>query len=68
MHGRKKYRDVKGSTLEEEPGMLNKILGGEVRGNEESAGGKGSTGMWNETQAKQIVGGEIGRRAKAHKG
>ena len=41
--------------LEEGPGagMLNRILGGEVRGIEGSAGGKESTGMWNETQAKQ---------------
>ena len=33
VHGRKGYRDVKGTTLEDGPGagMLNRILGGEVR-------------------------------------
>ena len=42
---------MKGNTLEEGPGagMLNRIWGGEI---ERSAGGKGSTGMRNKTQAK----------------
>ena len=40
VHGRKEYRDLKGSTLEEGAGagMLNRILGGKVRDK------KGSTG------------------------
>ena len=52
MHGRKRHRDVKRSMLEEESGMgmLNRISGRKVRGNERR---KGSTGMWNETQEKQ---------------
>ena len=57
-YGREGQKEKKGSTLEEGPGagMLIRILAGEVRDKTEStgcAGGKGSTGLWNETQAKQ---------------
>ena len=49
VHGKKGYRDVKVSTLAERQ----QDFGRGITGNEESAGGKGNTGMWNETQAKQ---------------
>ena len=49
IHGRKGYRDVKGSTQEEGHGVstLNRILGGEVQEIQES------TGIWSEAQTKQ---------------
>ena len=48
--GRKMWRNA----LNEGPGFWEEKCGTkmEIRGIEGSAGGKGSTGMWNETQAK----------------
>ena len=70
-------RGMWGSTLEERPraSMLQRILEGsagqnnwEVRGIQECAEGKGSTGMWIETLAKKkIVGGEIEGNQKLRK-
>ena len=57
VHGRKRYRDVKGSTLERacstEFWEGKCVTKREVWDNKGSAGGKGSTGMWSETKTKQ---------------
>ena len=67
---KRKYMEEKGRDVGKYAGGgTSRILGGEVWGIEGSVGGKGSTGMWNETEAKiTIVGGERGRRVKAQEG
>ena len=57
--------------VEEEPGagMLNSILGEEMRDKMESPGKWRKYGnVERDTSKTEIVGGEIGRRAKVHKG
>ena len=57
------------STLDEEPGAACATgFWEEKRGTKREVRGiQGSAGIWNETQAITIVGGEIRRKAKAHK-